>query len=103
MSEAERQVFDTLITPYAIRDANNNIQGFNTDLNAAANQARAIAAQFTAKAEPAAAEQPKQAEQPTAPATDMATGTGEVANEEPKDLSEAFALLNKQKKESNNG
>lgn len=102
MSDAERGVFDDLITPYAVRDANGNINGFNCDLNAAANQARAIAARFAQSAQAESAQSEKK-EEPTAPAVDMATGTGEVANDEPKDLSEAFAMINKKKKENKNG
>lgn len=105
MTEIERQVFDDLIGPYAIRDANNNIQGFNVDLAAAASQAKAIASRFATQQQPQQQAATKEAkkEQATSPATDMATGTGEVGTDEPKDLSEAFALLNKQKKEKNNG
>lgn len=100
LNDIERQVFDDLITPYAIRDNSGNIQGFNTDLMAAANQARTIATRFAQQPQQQQAAQGKQQQaEPTSPATDMTTGTGEVATDEPKDLSEAFALINKQKKE----
>lgn len=99
MSEQERGVFDDLITPYAIRDANNNIQGFSVDLNMMAQQARNIVAKFAPAQQQQGSTAQKNDEEPTAPATDMSTGTGEGGDGEPKDLSEAFAMLNKQKKE----
>ena len=97
LSDVERGVFDDLITPYAIRDASGNIQGFNVDLMAAANQARNIAARFAA---PEKKEEPeKEKTEATSPAVDIKSGTGDVADDEPTNLSEAFEKLNKMKKE----
>ena len=97
MNDSERRVFDQLITPYAIRDANGNITGFNDDLMNEAEKARAITAMFSSK------DQEKPVTETTTgnnkvvsePAVDMNTGTGESGNDEPKTLEEAFAMLRK--------
>ena len=99
MSEVERSIFDELITPHAVRDATNNIVGFSTDLYAAASQAKSIASRFASQSESQPKAKAAKKEETSGPATDLPAGTGDVASDEPKDLSEAFAMLNKKKKE----
>ena len=97
MNDSERRVFDQLITPYAIRDANGNITGFNVDLMNEAEKARAITAMFSSKDQekPATETTTGNKKVVTEPAVDMNTGTGESGNDEPKTLEEAFAMLRK--------
>lgn len=106
MSQAEKDVFDDLISPYAITDSGGNVIGFNVNLQAAGQTAKAIVQRFNMrKAAPAAApatqpQQPQQKKQQPAstPALDMPSSTGTSDDEEPKTLEEAFAKLGKMKK-----
>ena len=102
LNQLEREVLDEIISPYAVTDASGATIGFNVNLQAAAKQAKGIAKRF----EDQQARQAKQAQQPqqkkdqsSGPAMDMTSGAGEPASDEPTNLSEAFAILNKQKKE----
>ena len=100
MDKATKEIFDSLIEPYAISN-NGQVVGFNCNLNAMAQQAMKLNSKFNAGQQQV---QPKQQQQPKAaePAMDMKTGTGKAAEEqEPKTLEEAMAMLNKQRRASN--
>ena len=108
MNDVEKQVFDSLVEPYAIRDNRGNVIGFNTNLQAAGNVARNIAKNFQSS-QPAQASQPEQKtnspQQGSRPATDMPTGKSASVGgveDEPKTLGEAIKMydkMNRAKKE----
>ena len=105
MSQAEKDVFDDLISPYAITDNSGNVIGFNVNLQAAGQTAKAIVQRFnTRKAAAAPAQQAQQPQQQkkqnqaSTPALDMPSSTGTSDDDEPKTLEEAFAKLGKIKK-----
>lgn len=104
MSQVEKDVFDDLISPYAVTNGAGEVIGFNVNLQAAGNQAKAIAQRFTSRKQ-----QQQQAQQPQAqavdkkakastPALDMPQASGVADDEEPKTLEEAFNKLSKMKK-----
>lgn len=100
MDKKTQQVFDTIVEPYSVNDSTGMLIGFSCDLNAAKVQAEKLAGIFGANAASPAGEPPIQ---PAAsgPALDAVTHGSEGSNnpEDPKDLQEAFKLLNKQRKE----
>ena len=106
MSEVEKGVFDQLIEPYSIvKDG--KLIGFDCNLAQAAAQAVNIVKSFAPKQEGKGATQ-GQTQTPapatTSPAMDIKTGTGESSDDdEPKNINEAMALLNKQRKEKRYG
>lgn len=108
MSQAERAVFDDIISSNAITDGQGNIVGFNCDLMTAAQQAVKIANRFQPKQQPKQQQQqqPQQQQQQPAgqPPMDIKTGAGSSpTNEEPKNIEEAMAMIQAQKKEAKNG
>lgn len=100
MDNATKDIFDELVSPYAITNSNGEVRGFKCDLATAARQAKAIAAHFTKVNEvtpPAAATATQTA---TGPAVDAKTSGSESSNvsNQPKSLEEAMKLLNKKGK-----
>lgn len=102
MSQIQKDIFDDIIEPYAITK-NGQTVGFNCNLVAAAKQAITIARRFEQPAQQhsfANAQPRKPVEQPATPAMDMKTGSGEADDDkEPTTIQEAWAMMNKQKKE----
>ena len=100
MSQIEKDVFDDLISPYALKDNRGNIVGFNVNLEAAANTARQIAKRFNMSQQAAPAQQDnKQQERkpPEQPALDIKTGNGVSPDEEePKTIGEALKRFDEQ-------
>ena len=102
MDAMHKQVFEQLVEPYEITDSTGMHIGFNCDLMAAKAQADRLCETFgatvpTAQASPAAAPTA-----PTGPPLDTPTsGSANPQNdpEAPKNLSDAFKILAKQKKE----
>lgn len=105
MNKAEQAVLDDLLEPYAVKDRNGNVVGFNVDLNAMAAQARKIAKRIPASEQPAEGTDSSKGsqgtqEQPSRPAMNMPTGTGASADEtEPKSIGEALKMFDKQQRE----
>jgi len=107
LSAEEQEILEDLIEPYGITNGNGEVVGYSISLPGMANQAKKIAKRF-AKEQPAQSENAAQPVQKNAtrPAMDIKTsGSGDGANvkREPKNLSEAFKMLNEQKKEKRNG
>jgi len=106
MSQIEKDVFDDLVSPYAIADSSGNILGFNVDLNAVANTARQLAERFgTQQTTPQnVTEQSKQQEGESRPAMDIKTGTGVSADEdEPKTIGEALKRVDERNRKQKEG
>lgn len=105
MSKDEKEIFDMLIDPYALTDNNGNVIGFNCNLQAMGNQAKAFAQKFGSKqpapAQAAAAPAQKK-NKPTTPALDIPSGaSGAGEDDQPKTMAEAFAKINELKKKGN--
>lgn len=98
MSNDEKEVFDALIEPYAISDANGNVIGFNVNLQAAGNQAKAIAKKFTNRVSQAQPTAPKEKPPASTPALDMPQASGVADDDEPKTLEDAFKKISKMRK-----
>lgn len=107
MSPIEKEVFDTIIEPYAIRDKNGQTVGYNCNLQAAARQASVLCQKFDKKVSGGMQQaqqqvQPKQQRQvkpAVMPAMDAPTGSGNSnLDDEPKTLEEAMMKLRKGKK-----
>lgn len=104
MNPDVREIFDELVEQYELKDQSGQVYGYNCDLDKIAGQAERIVSRWgggAAKApQQAQAEPPK----PKTPALDIKTGSGESPDErDPKDINEAWAMLNKRKKETKNG
>jgi len=104
MDEQTQQVFDALIEPYAIKDANGKEIGFNVDYDAMAKQAAALVKKFgfqQQQPEQASGAQQQQ-KAASSPAVDMKTGNGKSSvDPEPKTIGEAlkmFDQMNRSKK-----
>ena len=104
LNDAEREVFDYLIAPYAVTNEAGQTIGFNVNLDAVAAQAAKIARSFgggVQVAQDQAGQDSGKAAAPAAggPAMDMRTGNGKAADEkEPKTIGEALAMLDKKNK-----
>lgn len=88
-----QEIFNELVQPYGVRDAQGNFMGYNTNLNTALQQAESLSKRLQAT-QPKAAE-PKAA---STPAVDMNSSSNGAEEAEPTNLSEALAMLNKKKK-----
>ena len=95
MDDVTKSVFDSMIEPYSVYNANKEVIGFNCNLNAMAQQAAKIVQQFAPQQQ-----QPQQVQQQTnEPAMDLKGGASESpTNEEPTNIQEAWQMLNKSKK-----
>ena len=108
MDENIKAVFNDLVEPYSVTNASGEIIGFSCNLNQMAVQARNIAARFNYSGEQQQGKQEEKAAQKASkdqePALDIKTGSGvATTEEEPKNIEEAMAMLNKSKKEKSNG
>lgn len=106
MPEITQNIFDDLIEPYSITNADGDVIGFDCDLSAMARQASALVERYgfgrQAQQEQSAQQQAKQ--QSSDPAMDLKSGNGASADDaEPTNIAEAMAMLNKQRKENRNG
>lgn len=99
MDAPTKEMFDALIEPYGVQDAQGNIIGFDCDLRAMGVQARSLAQRFNASAPKAAEENmpPQTASQPAMDIKAGGSGTGSEgsAPKEPKTLAEAWQMVNK--------
>ena len=107
MNEITQNIFDDLIEPYSITNANGDVVGFDCDLPAMARQASALVERYGLSKQ-AQQEQPAQQQQAqpksSGPAMDLKSGSGtSVDDQEPTNIAEAMAMLNKQRKENRNG
>lgn len=103
MDPKAQEVMDEIIAPYQVKDSSGMVIGFSCDLRAAKQQAEKLCSMFGASAQQAAPAAPA-AQPASGPALDMRTsGTGnhQNAKEEPKNLADAFKILNDQKKKGN--
>lgn len=104
MDDRTKKFFDVIINPYSVRDSTGEVIGFSCDLNAAANQAKQLAA---IEGSGNTASNPQQVEKAvenvaTGPALDATTSgsdTSKPSDKAPKNLNEAWKLINKNKKE----
>lgn len=102
--EAKKEVFGSLVSQYAVRDAGGNVMGFNVDLDAASKQADTIINSLKARYTTAPAEE-KPA--PTSPELDMggSSSAGRKSSEIPMsvdditDINQAMRLYNQQQRE----
>lgn len=98
MNEKVKEVFNALVEPYAVKQANGTI-GYNVDLNQLAKQAEKIAKMIPDKQPEPAVTANQQAPAKTPP-MDIKTGTGKADDEtEPTTLGEAMKMYNKQQRE----
>ena len=96
MDEITKNVFDSMIEPYSVFNANKEVIGFNCNLNAMAQQAAKIVQQFAPQQ--AQLQQTQQASTDE-PAMDLKGGASESnQNTEPTNIQEAWQMLNKSKK-----
>ena len=107
MSQIEKDIFDDLVSPYAISGDNGNVIGFNVDLNSVANTAKQLAKKFGTQQQPAQQQasdkQPNQ-QQNAGPAMDIKTGNGVSPDEEePKTIGEALKLVDKRNRKQKEG
>lgn len=95
MSQDEKDVFDSLVEPYAVNNSKGEPIGFSCDLNAAAVQATKIVSRFAGRTQQQQEQQPVQPQQ-SGPALDMkGSRTNEQPRQgEPKTLAEAMAMYN---------
>lgn len=104
MSEQTKAVFDTIVEPYEVKDSTGAAIGFSCDLNAAKAQAEKIVQSFGGITQAPAAADNTAAQPPasTGPALDAVTSgsTGSGADMQPKNLSDAFKMLNQKNKEN---
>lgn len=99
MDDDVKQVFDQLIEPYSVYNNAGQVIGYNCNLPQMANQAASIASRFRGNQAQQQQQVQQQVQQASEPAMDMQTGASRSsANEEPKTLEEAFAMINSQKK-----
>lgn len=107
LSADEQEILEDLIEPYGIRNGNGEVVGYSISLPGMANQAKKIAKRFakeqSAQTENAAQPVQKSASRPAMDIKTSGSGDGANAKKEPKNLSEAFKMLNEQKKEKQNG
>ena len=107
MSQIEQDVFDDLVAPYAINDAQGNIIGFNVNLDAVANTAKQLAKRFASQ-QPAAQQsvqnQDQLKQQGNRPAMDIKTGNGVSPDEEePKTIGEALKRVDEANRKQKEG
>lgn len=105
MDDQTKQVFDTIIEPYSVKDSSGMVIGYSCDLSAAHDQARKLVGVFGSSSGNIS-QSNTESQQPAVPASGgpaldaVTSGTGTASeSDEPKNLQEAFKLLNKQKKE----
>ena len=104
MSKLERDVFEDIVEPFAIKDEiTGQITGYTCNLQAAGRQAQSLAKRFAPQQQsPMAAQQAKPAKQAkpaTMPAMDAPSGSGNIgADDEPKTLEEAMMKLRRSRK-----
>ena len=107
MDSATQDIFDTLIDPYAVTNANGDVIGFDCNLAAMARQAMGIVEQYGLNKQQSANEpqqQQQQQEPAKTPAMDLKSGSSISDDDrEPTNLEEAMAMLNKRNKEKRNG
>ena len=96
MTADEQFVFNQIVEPYAIQ-SNGQVIGYNVDLNAVARQAKSIASSYNTRSILRSGKQTKKEETPAeGPAVDMkARGSSDEDTAEPKNLAEAFSMINK--------
>ncbi len=99
MSQDEKDVFDSLIEPYAIKDSDGEPVGFSCDLNAAMVQATKIVSRFAGRTQQEQPQESQQEPQSSGPALDMkGSRTNEQPKQgEPKNLAEAMMMYNNRK------
>lgn len=101
MDKAAQDILDDLIEPYAVKDNNGNVVGYNVNLDAMAAQAVKIAKRFPSQPaanEPEGSQEPEQ--QASRPAMNLPTGNGKNPEEaEPKSIGEALKMYDKQQRE----
>jgi hypothetical protein len=107
LDEVRQEMLDTIVEPYAIKDAGGNTIGYSCDLDAALTQTEKIIqgllsrqqqASISSEGSPAVPEAKKPA---TTPALDMKSSNGSASSvgAEPKDINEAMKMYQKQKRE----
>lgn len=109
LDEVTKGVLEDIVEDYAIV-RNNEVVGFNCDLGKALAQAQRIVGRLPRQQQQQQPEQQQQQQQKQAgqqasePAMDMQSsgGSGTGNNREPRDINEAMAMLNEQKKEARN-
>lgn len=96
MSADEQFVFNQIVAPYAIQ-SNGQTIGYNVDLQAVARQARNIASSYNSRSIlKAGRNNKKKSQEATGPAVDMnSRGSSDSDSAEPKNLAEAFSMINK--------
>lgn len=103
MDQMSQNIMDQLLEGREIRDKEGKAIGYDCNLAQVAAQAIRIAQSFAPKQQ--TAQHAKQQQQPaTTPAMDIKSGTGDSTDSgEPRNINEAMAMLNKQRKEKKNG
>lgn len=104
MDKTTQDVFDTLITPYEVRDKTGTIIGYSCDLNAAHRQASSLVSVFGKQATNTAQTATPQISinnEPALDATTTGSGTANTSTKEPKNLQDAFKIINEAKKKGN--
>lgn len=99
MDEYTSDIFNELIEPYEIYDADGDVVGYNVDLQQAAAKASSLAKKFESNYETRKAKANVQT-----PAVDIkssSSGQGSTLNTEPKTLGEAMQMIEMQKKKGN--
>lgn len=108
MPDIEKDVFDTIIEPYAIKDRSGRTIGYQCNLQAAARQASILCQKFNKVQQPGMQQvqqqvqpqkQQRQVKPAAMPAMDAPSGAGDAgADDEPKTLEEAMMKLRRSRK-----
>lgn len=98
MTQEEKDIFDMLIDPYAITDAGGNVIGFNVNLQAFGNQAKAIAKKFANRVSQTQPTEAKEKKPASTPALDMQQATGVADDSEPQTLEDAMKKIKEMRK-----
>ena len=99
MDPATRGIFDELIEPYALQNAQGQVVGFSCNLKKMHQQAIRLGSRFGATADQYRKEAAQAKQQASQPAMDMKTGGSMSGNDkEPTTIEEAWVLMNAQKK-----
>lgn len=102
MSEAEQDIFDSVIEQYAVKDPSGDVIGYSCDLDAAAATAKRIYERTGSNKQQAQQQVAQTKVQGTGPAIDAKTsGSNNAQNQTkktPKTMSEAFQIINAEKK-----
>lgn len=102
MDDDIKAVFNDLVEPYSVYNANGDIVGFSCNLNRMAVQAQNIASRFGKQKGQQQDNAPVSVSKDQGPALDIKTGSGQQGADEtePKTVEEAMALLQKQRRQN---